>query len=184
MEVNKEINHTEGLEVDKEYPFRASLTEVARCGMCANQENYICSKGHNIVYPTITGEHECTDYKYKPDCIVVIPENKVFTFVGLRDRLPECNQCSHLLYGRCDGLHWYPFRIKDGKCEFFTDKSLICKYAIPYLQYGNHNRNNFCTLPPEERDGDTKRGWKWNCPNAHEKGIEYKKCYKSKIEED
>jgi len=176
-----EINHTEELKVDKEYPFRASLTKVARCGMCANQENYCCNKEHDIIYPTIGGEHKCLDYEYKPDHIYLLPENKILIFTGLIDKLSECNRCSHLLYERCNGIKWYPFKIKNGKCEFFRDKSLICKYAIPYLQYGNHNRNNFCTLPPEERDGDyTKRSWKCNCPNAHKEGIEYRKCYQKK----
>ena len=181
----KEINHTEALEADKEYPFRASLTKIARCGMCRNGVgDYLvisCSKNHKLVYPLICGEHECPDYEYKPDHIEIIPEDKTLIFTRLIDRLLECNQCSHLLYGRCTGVKWDPFKIKDGKCEFFRDKSLICKHAIPYLQYGNHHRNNFCTLPPEERDGDTRRGWKWNCPGAHEKDIEYKKCYQGKL---
>lgn len=172
-----------------EYPFRASLIKIARCGMCENtiREDHgrdgdlviECTMGLELIYPLITGEHKCKLYKYKPIPQVKVPKNKLKTFVGLIDQLKECKQCSHNLQGYCDGIKWFPFET-DPKCEFFRAKNLICKYAIPYFQYGSTMRNNYCQLEPEKRAGDNKRGWKWNCPNAHEKSAEYYKCYNPK----
>ena len=180
------------LENEKDYPFRASLTKVARCGMC---ENYVepdyedgnipisdyCEKGHEVVGPTITGEHDCKDYEYKPDRIDMPPEGRIFRFNGYvggsEEMFNECYTCGHNFMGQCGGIGWVPIRKVNGVCEFYRDKKLTCKHAIPILQYGDHIRNNYCRLPPEKRDGDCSRGWKWHCCNAHTPYVESWKCY-------
>lgn len=178
------------LEKDKDYPFRASLTKVARCGMCLYNghfkngclTDYDCEKDHDIKYPTITNEHDCKDYKYLDDTIEV-KEGMIYRGYSTPEpEFPECKECGYNFKGKCSGIQWIPIPIKNGKCQFFRDKNLICKYAIPTLQYSNHFRNNFCSLDPKLRDGDMKRGWKWMCPTAHEKYAEHYKCYKSKGE--
>lgn len=158
------------LEDDKDYPWRASLTKVARCGMCQNCIGLGegCRAGHGIVYPLINGEHACPDYKYLPD-IINIREPK----------FPECELCSHWFMGTCIGIEWHSIRTRS-ICEIYRDARTICEHAIPTLQYGNHIRNNYCTLPPDQRDGDAKAGWKWMCPNAHNSYTEHLKCYKAK----
>lgn len=183
--------HNMKLEDKKDYPFRASLTKVARCGMCKNyvepkfEEDIAlmdsCIKGHDIVGPTITGEHDCKDYEYRPDVIDMPPNGRIFRFNGYvggsEAMFNECNGCGHNFMGRCNGIGWVPIRKVNGICEFFRERYKTCKHAIPVLQYGNHIRNNYCRLPPEQRDGDVSRGWKWHCSNAHTSYVESKKCY-------
>jgi hypothetical protein len=171
------------LDVNKDYPFRPSLTnlEKARCGFCKfngeNELGYSCQLGHQIKYPTQVTEHFCQDYQYKEDKISEIPKGKLAIFMGIIDKLPECNECGYNLKNRCSGLRWYPFK-KEPQCEFFIDKGLICENAVPYLQYGNHFRNNYCKLEPKLRsDSYNQQSWECNCPQAHEKP-KYFDCYK------
>lgn len=165
------------LKNEIDYPWRANLLTVARCGYCKwhDEAKYTCSKGHEIKGPTQVNEHDCKDYEYLP-CNVPMPEEGyIFMFLGQMKKREECNDCGYLFQGRCSGINWYPFAIKQGKCEFFRSKNKTCKFAIPRLQYGDLGRNNFCKLAPEQRDGG--RGWKWNCRNAHTENGEYKTCY-------
>ena len=160
------------LEDDVGYPFRASLTKKARCGMCiffSGMENLTCKVGHKLIFPLINGEHHCKDYRYKP----------WGTILKHSPRSAECKDCSHLYMGVCDGIKHHPFQ-KEPTCEFFRHKDLTCKNAIPMFQYGSYIRNNYCKLPPHLRDGDSSRSWKWMCPNAHTPDIEHRKCYKPK----
>lgn len=167
------------LEPDKGYPWRSSLTKKAVCGMCAfckADEQGNCLKKHRIIYPLLNGEHHCKDYLFRPDNPKVYPGP-----FGHAD-FPECENCAHCYNGICDGKRWLPLK-REPICEFFYDKKLVCKNAIPEVQYGNHIRNNFCKLPPHLRDGDSKRGWKWRCPNAHTQYAKNLKCYKPKEED-
>lgn len=86
-----------------------------------------------------------------------------------------CKDCAFFCGGVCDGKKWLPFRKEPG-CEFFRDKNLTCRYAIPFIQYGNNLRNNQCKLPPQERKTDARNGWEWCCPDAHRS--DYMGCYK------
>lgn len=160
------------LDDDKDYPWRSSLTKVARCGMCKMRISLgdSCIAGRRIVYPLITGEHDCRHYRYLPDIIII-----------LKPKYPECELCSHWFKGICSGIEWRSFRTRS-ICEFYRDARTVCVHAIPTLQYGDHHRNNYCTLPPEQRDGDSKMGWKWMCPNAHTRYCEHLKCYRAKGE--
>lgn len=161
------------LDDEKDYPWRASLTKTARCFYCSHFFNDdSCALEHQVVYPLINGEHHCPDYVYVPDKIpkidnpFAVPESEY------------CVKCSKFFQGACSGKSWIPIHIKNGRCEFFRDMDKTCKNAIPFLQYGNHIRNNYCKLPPHLRDGDCSRGWKWCCPQAHTEHIENKKCYR------
>lgn len=158
------------LDDDRDYPWQSSLTKVARCGMCRMRISLgdSCIAGHRIVYPLMVGEHNCRDYRYLPDIIII-----------LKPKYPECELCSHWFKGVCSGIEWRSFRTRS-ICEFYRDARTICEHAIPTLQYGDHHRNNYCTLPPDQRDGDAKMGWKWMCPNAHNSHVEHLKCYRAK----
>lgn len=154
--------------------------------MCQNlrgswETDCACNLDHKLVYPLITGEHHCKDYCFKPDVVILPPRGKIFRFSGYgytaQEMFPECYNCAHNFMGRCTGLKWIPIKKIDGICEFFREKGLICKNAIPMLQYPNHARNNYCKCPPHLRDGDGRQGWKWLCPNAHTKYVERKSCY-------
>lgn len=157
---------------DESKPWRASFTKVARCGMCAFYAGFNagkCSKGRTYIYPLITGEHHCKDYIHNRD------QPRFFT----KPEYPLCKRCGHWFNGRCDGIRWWPHKTEP--CEFFRDRRLTCRNAIPMSQYGDHNRNNYCKLPPRLRDGDSSRGWKWLCPNAHTEYVTGLKCYKPKV---
>lgn len=158
------------LDNDKDYPFQSSLTKVARCGMCQNMIGLGvgCRARHRVVYPLMVGEHNCSDYKFQPDIINIS-----------KPKYPECELCSHWFKGVCSGIEWRSFRTRS-ICEFYRDARTVCVHAIPVLQYGDHHRNNYCTLPPEQREGDMSRGWKWMCNNAHRSHVEHLKCYKPK----
>ena len=155
------------LEDDMDYPFLESFRKVDRCGMCWNCIGLGegCREKYKIVYPLIGGEHNCPGYKYQPDLIIV-----------QKPKYPECDLCSHWFMGVCSGIEWRSFRTRS-ICEFYRDAREICKHAIPFLQYGDHHRNNYCSLPPEQRDGDAKWGWKWCCPEAQSRYIGHMKCY-------
>lgn len=168
---------------DVGFPWRASLTKVARCACCEHyQTDYpqnlvpdSCARGHQLIYPLYTQTHHCKDFLFVP------PESRPDYCISSLFNQPEfeyCPLCSHYFKGLCDGKHWIPVQIKDGRCEFFRDRNLTCRYSIPYCQYIGGYRNNYCKLPPQYRDGDAKQGWKWNCPSAHCEGIERLKCYK------
>lgn len=178
------IDETLELDPEKDYPFRSSLTRVARCGMCKKSKKVMnlaieCKKGLELKYPLLANEHDCKHYEYESHCIEEIPDDKIHNFIGIEARRPECNQCSHLLLGYCSGLRWHPAGIKDGKCEFFRDKKFTCKHAVPCLQYANGLRNNYCKLDPSKRDQTDNKNlsWKWMCPWAHEKSVETLKCH-------
>ena len=168
----QEIENVIDLEKDIEtdYPFRPSLTDKtkARCGYCKFEEEYFfgCQKGHELQYPLMVTSHNCPDYEFQPDKIPVIPNDmiKLGSF-GNFEKFPECDECIYHFKNRCEGIRWYPIKQKDGKCEFFNHKNNLCKYAVPYLQYGNHFRNNHCRLPPEQRDPNSnqKYHWEYNC---------------------
>jgi len=183
------------LDPDVDYPFRSSLTKVARCGMCIHFSSYVeetehdplfyekcelgkekCELGKEIRYPYMANEHDCQDYMYKPFKVPRIKEGYIKIFIGEIKKLKECDDCSHNLENYCEGVSHFPFKTTP-RCEFFRNKELICKHAIPYFQYGTTIRNNYCSLEPSKREGDMKRGWKWSCPWAHEKTAEYYKCY-------
>lgn len=155
------------LDDDNDYPWQSSLARVARCGMCKHYADQGCTAGHRIVYPLIAGEHNCPDYRFQPDIITI-----------RTPKYPECDLCSHWFKGNCSGIEWHSFRTRS-ICEFYRDARTVCVHAIPMLQYGDHHRNNYCTLPPDQRDGDSKMGWKWMCP-AHTRYCEHLKCYKAK----
>ena len=165
------------LAESKGYPFRASLTKRARCAACQHLGGFLCRRGKDVQYPLYSNVHSCPAFKFKP-LPFNVPQD---CFNGLD--YPECANCGHNFRNICSGKRWIPVQIKDGKCEFFRDKKLICKYAIPYSQYCNHLRNNYCRLPPHLRDQekDVSRGWSWNCNFAHIKGIECFSCYKPKF---
>jgi hypothetical protein len=168
------------LRDEQGYPWRASLTKKARCGMCENiRFNELeCRLGHNLVYPLITGEHRCKDYKYKYELVILPPEGYIFiSGVLLNSIFPECCDCAHNLLGRCDGVHCFPIMRINGNCEYFRSKCLICKNAIPMFQYGSYTRNNYCRLPPHLRDDPCKNGWKWLCPAANRAEAENMNCY-------
>ncbi len=135
----------------KSYPFRSSYIKKARCGTCQFNNDFSCLKGNEILFPTMAQEHNCKDYQYKKDSVPIIPKDKILLFRGLSDKLKECNDCTHNFENRCEGLKWFPYT-KHGECEFFRHKNTICKNAVPYLQYENHIRNNYCKLPPHLRD--------------------------------
>jgi hypothetical protein len=135
---------------------------MAKCGMCKKCEmgKLNCSEGHNLKYPLQVNEHDCPDYIYDESGEIV----KMTLF-----NIPEfeyCTDCAHHFNGVCDGKRLIPFK-KYPRCEFFRDKNLTCKNAIPYLQYGNGLRNNHCKLPASERKTDANRGDDWCCPIAH-----------------
>ena len=159
--------------ISKGYPWRASLTKKARCATCKRNSGAYCTKGHKRQYPLYTKTHDCPDFDFKPSP----PPG-----TGSEDELlfPECSECGYNFVNKCTGIRWRPISKKDGKCEFFRHKDLICKNAIPYLQYCNHMRNNYCRLPPHKRDGAAKQRWSWNCPWAHGIGVERLHCYKPK----
>ncbi len=166
------------LAISKGYPWRASLSRKARCSACVNYIEHSgfgisCSEENKIQYPTYSKTHGCPDFKFKPQEEFTGPRNE-FEYIPY----PECFGCGHNFKGACSGKQWLPVKIVDDKCEFYRDKKLICRNAIPYLQYCNNLRNNYCKLPPHKRDSN--RGWGCNCPSAHYPGIEHKKCYKSK----
>jgi len=169
------------------------LTKNARCGMCVNiksfeskpNKNYgvmvgfECSEGFEIQYPTITHIHHCKEYKFKKVKVKKIPRGKINIFIGLIDELKECKSCSYNFKRYCDGIRWHPFEITP-KCEFYINKNLICKHAIPHFQYNNSIRNNFCSLHPVNRDREMNRGWEWQCPLAHSQYSYPYKCYEPK----
>jgi hypothetical protein len=142
-----------------------------------------CKEGLSLKYPLLVKQHHCEQYEYEPHYIIKIPEDKIHLFVGIgvQERRKECNQCAHFFHGYCDGIKWFPFDIKDGKCEFFRNKNLLCKHAIPHFQYGGTTRNNYCKLHPSKRDGDQAQSWLMRCPYAHKEHVEkYLDCYTPK----
>jgi hypothetical protein len=139
-----------------------------------------CEEGKELAYPLITNEHDCESYVYRSHRVRIIPDAKIATFVGLINRLKECDRCSYQFHEYCDGLHRYPFELKNGTCEFFRDKKLICRFAVPHFQYGTTMQNNYCKLKPEKRDGDSNQGWKWCCPSANTPRAERLKCYQAR----
>ncbi len=173
---------------EQNYPWRDSLTDKARCACCqhyheippTNEElaesegqagyTYGCSKGRELVYPLFAQEHDCPDFIFKPAA-------QIFPTPFNQCEYAECATCGHNLNSVCDGKQWLPVRIKEGKCEFWNDANLTCRYAIPYHQYIGGYRNNYCRLEPAKRDGDAKQGWKWNCTCAHYKWANQLKCY-------
>lgn len=165
------------LAISKGYPWRASLLNKARCATCqyhylSGDTGFECKKKHILQYPTYSKTHDCPDFKFKPNPPPEPDENELL--------FSECSKCGYNFMSRCDGIRWRPIGKKDSKCEFFRPKYLICKNAIPYLQYCNHLRNNYCKLPPHKREGDMKRGWSWNCPYAHKDYADGLHCYKPK----
>ncbi len=167
---------TDYLANSKGYPWRASLTKKARCAACQFIRSVTCLKGHKVKYPTYANTHNCCDFKFKPNPFDVYKDDF--------NKIPynECVECSHNFRNRCSGKRWIPITIIEGKCEFFRPKGLICKNAIPYSQYCNHLRNNYCKLPPHKRDQNERVRFSWshNCIHAHVKGIESNSCYKPK----
>lgn len=128
---------------EQAYPWRDSLTDKARCACCQhyhetppNDEELAeaelqgqcgytcgCSKGHELFYPLFAQKHDCTDFVFKPAALVFpTPFNQC--------EFAECATCGHNLNSVCDGKQWIPVRIKDGKCEFWNDANLTCRYAI------------------------------------------------------
>ena len=178
--------------VSMDYPFRPTRTnrERARCGFCKfnavfyNDGEFFgndCTKGHKIKYPTQVTEHSCQDYQYLEDTkIEEIPDDKIKMFLGLIDKMPECGNCGHNFKNHCDGIKWYEFERRP-ICQFFIDKDLTCKYAVPFFQYGNHIRNNYCRLNPELRSDLYAQCWECCCVSAHKKP-KYLKCYTPKKE--
>lgn len=168
------------LAISKGYPWRASLTKKARCDTCKYIcGTWLCSKGRILLYPLYAKTHDCPDFSFKPSQQRGGPYNE---FEELS--YPECKDCGHNFEGLfCDGKRWLPVNFVENKCEFFRHEGLICKNAIPYLQYGNQLRNHYCKLPPYKRDGDQKQGWSWNCPHANSLGIERTRCYKPRVVE-
>lgn len=161
------------LAKSKGYPWRASLTKIARCATCEFVVGG-CRKGNELQYPLYSKTHNCPDFKFKPNPFDLVED--MFT----KCEYLECAECCHNFKDRCSGKRWYPVEIKEGKCEFFRHKDLLCKNAIPYSQYCNYLRNNYCKLPPHKRDQEERvsESWKWNCVFAHMKGIESYSCYK------
>lgn len=161
------------LSDDIDYPFRASLTGVARCGLCKHHDIrlIVCAAGLKIQYPTIAKEHDCPQYEYQKDVFKPTPFQLC--------ELTECATCAHELDGFCTGKHWLPFKTKP-ICEFYRAKSLTCRHAVPHYQDGcgpSLFRNNYCDLPPEQRDGYQNFGWKCCCPAAHTAAAEKLSCY-------
>lgn len=160
----------------KGYPWRASLTKKARCATCKFVKSTKCLEGKKLQYPLYSYSHNCKDFEFNPKSFDLYED--MFTAC----KYAECIECSHNFKNRCSGKRWCPVTIKDGKCEFFRHKDLICKNAIPYSQYCNQLRNNYCKLPPHKRDISERvsESWHWNCIFAHVKGIENYSCYKPK----
>jgi hypothetical protein len=168
------LTEVEELKDNVGYPFRASLEGKARCFYCKNFTGIYapdgCLKGHEVQFPLVTNEHHCRDYYYNKRPVPI-----------KEPKHPECSECAYWYFG-CSGIKWLPYK-DDPKCEFFHHKNEVCKNAIPMLQYGCNTRNNYCKLPPHLRDGDSSRGWKWVCPNAHTPHVQSRKCYKPVIQE-
>lgn len=160
----------------KGYPWRASLTKKARCATCKFNKSINCSKGNEVQYPLYSKTHNCPDFEFKENPFDLYEDD--FT----RCEFIECAECSYNFKNRCSGKRWIPIKKIKGKCEFFHHKDLICKNAIPYSQYCNHLRNNYCRLLPHKRDVPKwQQHWSWNCPFAHTKGVEKSlSCYKPK----
>jgi hypothetical protein len=121
--------------------------------------------------PTLAHEHDCEHYHYKKD------QFKPNHFQHCAH--DYCNNCAFELDGFCSGKNWIPYKTEP-KCEFYRDKNKTCVNAVPIHQEGcgpDLFRNNYCRLPPEQRDGEQSSGWKHMCYQAHTKGAEYKKCY-------
>lgn len=163
------MNERIQLEDEKDYPFRKSMTYSVRCGTCQNLRQPVgpCRLDNDLKYPLMVNIHDCKDFKFRPD-IPLPPDD--FTIANL----PECIECAHFFSERCDGKRWVGFK-KDPVCEFYRNKNLICKNAVPFLQYGNRIRNNYCNLHPELRDGDQRNSWEHCCPTAH--SSTNKKCH-------
>lgn len=166
------------LNDDIDYPFRASLTRVARCGLCKHHDehNIVCAVGLDIQYPTIAKEHNCPAYEYKKDNF----KRNMFQHCELQ----ECSDCAHELDGCCTGKQWMPFKTKP-HCEFYRPKWKTCHYAVPHFQEGcgpQLFRNNYCERPPEERDGIQRGDWKCRCSAAHTAGAECLSCYQPMID--
>jgi hypothetical protein len=156
-----------------DYPFCASLTKVARCGLCkhSNRREIRCAKGLAILYPTIAREHDCPHYEFHKGELRPNP----FQHCGLL----ECKTCAFELDNFCSGKRWIPFKTEP-HCEFYRPKGKTCQHAIPFHQEGSEPeiyRNNYCSLPPEQRDGDQSSSWKCCCYKAHTPGAENMKCY-------
>lgn len=183
------IDETLELDFKKNHPFRDSLGDIARCGMCQNSKKQMtipikCKKGHELRGPYITRKHDCKDYEYEPHYIEKIPNDKIRHFMGIETRRPECHYCGHQLYGYCSGLKWYPAKLKNDICEFFWPDDLTCKHAIPCFQYGTTIRNNYCKLDPSKRNqpDNKSNSWEWMCPWAHEESANHLKCYEPRTE--
>jgi hypothetical protein len=163
------VNETEALDIAINYPFRASLITIARCGFCQqygdSQYECWCKLHHKIHYPTHVDEHDCPDYQYHPHFVKAIPEDMIKDFMQLDPRLPECAKCFYQFHGYCAGLTSWPRGMKDGKCNDFLSASNRCKYAIQMFQWGDTIQNHYCSRPPEERDEEyaRKHGWKCHC---------------------
>lgn len=169
-----------------DYPWRANFYTNARCSCCKifNWSSG-CGKGLDVQYPTYATVHKCEGYEFNPSEYKRARRmGKIKMFMAIIDARPECAGCVHNLEGECNGIHWYPFQIKNGKCEFYRNKALLCKYAIPYFQYGERIKNHYCMKSPALRDGDQKQGWEWNCPNADSPLAEELKCYEARGEDD
>jgi hypothetical protein len=172
-----------------DYPWRANFYTNARCSCCksANAEQYFsgCAKGLEIQYPLYSNVHHCEGYEFKPtNYKLEIPAGYIMHFMGLMKMRPECLECCNNFESICDGMKWYPFEVKDGKCEFFRSKKSICKYAVSYFQYPNEMRNNYCMKPPAQRDKEYQNGnWTCNCSVGHEKYAESLKCYETRGED-
>lgn len=163
--------------VDTDFkPWRSSYTRKARCGMCVfftGMNHLDCAMGKKLRYPLIAKEHRCEYYSYLERYEPSKPHRD-----ANQGNLPECIECAHFLEEMCTGVRWYPFKI-DPKCEFFRSSELICKNAVPMLQYENKLRNNYCKLPPHLRHKNNN-DWKCMCPSAHEANAVYYSCYKPK----
>jgi hypothetical protein len=138
------------------------------CGMCKKAlfdkttllGSMSWAAGHELKYPLITNKHDCKDFEYDQTGDMIRP-----TLFNQAD-LPECTRCAHEFKGICDGKAWVPIK-RNPECEFFRDKSLTCRHAIPFLQYGSGIRKNRCSLPVNQRKTEARRGENFCCHNAH-----------------
>jgi hypothetical protein len=186
-----EIDETIELDPEKDYPFRASLVnkKAAMCGMCKGftgiEQGMNCKSGHEPVGPFLAKKHDCKDYSYNPHVITLLPAGKIMTFMGLEGARPECKSCANQLYGYCHGMRWHPITIKAGMCEFYRDAGLTCKHAVPHMQYGSTDRNNYCSRPPAERDENVmpyflEITWECCCTSANDATAVNYMCYEPK----
>ena len=154
----------------QDYPWRESLTNKARCACCSRYSVIAgCLDDRKLVYPLYAQTHDCSGFKFKP-------ADPIRPTVFNQCERAECSTCGHNLDNVCSGKEWFPPKLKDGLCEFWRDRALTCRFAVPYHQYVGGYRNNYCRLEPEKRDGDASQGWRWNC-SAHMPFVCKLKCY-------